>query len=197
MERHPHRGWRFAGRCGHEVRRSYDKALTSRDSDPTLPNGSKTVRGAYSTRAYARVNGGVKARNLGGKPIEINAFGQQCEFPQEDYFGQGMNSLGQPHQLPPRRRRNRCLSALEASKLDFGSGASYLSPRVGQGTDRSLRSGDNSGPRHEHRLHQDLFVAVADGNRALIDQQSFATNAKPEVCGCRNPLRRARKCITP
>jgi hypothetical protein len=107
-------GWRFAGRCGHEVRRSYDKALTSRDSDPTLPNGSKTVRGAYSTRAYARVNGGVKARNLGGKPIEINAFGQQCEFPQEDYFGQGMNSLGQPHQLPPRRRRNRCLSALEA-----------------------------------------------------------------------------------
>jgi hypothetical protein len=30
-----------------------------------------------------------------------------------------------------------------------------------------------------------IFVAVADSNRALIEQQSFVTNAKPEARGCR------------
>jgi hypothetical protein len=135
-------GGDFPAGAGMKFGAAYDKALTSRDSDPTLPNRlDLMLRGAYSTRGYARVNGGVNARNLGGKPIDINAFGQYYEFPQEDYFGQGMDSLESD-------RTNYLLDAIETGasvhwkpyKLDFGAGASYLSPRVGQGTDSRFAS---------------------------------------------------------
>jgi hypothetical protein len=121
---------------------AYDKGLTSALPDPALPNRlDLTLRGAYSTRGYARVSADVTARNLAGKPIDVNGFGQVYEFPQEDYFGQGMDSL-------ENSRTNFLLDAIESGaavrwkpyKLDFGAGASYLSPRVGEGTDNRFAS---------------------------------------------------------
>jgi hypothetical protein len=138
-------GGDFPAGAGMKFGAAYDRALTSPDPDPTLPNRlDLVIRGAYSTRGYARVSGGVNARNLGGKPIDINAFGQYYEFPQEDYFGPGMDSLES-------NRTNYLLDMIETGgavhwrpyKLDFGAGASYLNPRLGRGTDNRFPSTDD------------------------------------------------------
>ena len=121
---------------------AFDRPLAKADADPTAPNQVALVaRGAYSTRGYARVRGGIDALNLGGRAIDVNAFGQYYEFPQEDYFGVGMGSLES-------NRTNYLLDAIETGgavhwrpyKLDFGGGASYVSPRVGSGTDSRYAS---------------------------------------------------------
>jgi len=121
---------------------AFDRPLTKADPDPTAPNQvSFVTRGAYSTRGYARVRGGLDARNLGGRAIDVTAFGQYYEFPQEDYFGVGMDSLES-------NRTNYLLDMIETGgevhwrpyQLDFGAGASYLSPRVGSGTDSRYAS---------------------------------------------------------
>src|SRR5262245_8434952 len=135
-------GGDFPAGAGMKFGVAYDKGLTTAIPDPTLPNRvDLSLRGAYSTRGYARVSAAVNARNLGGKPIDVNAFGQVYEFPQEDYFGQGIDSL-------EANRTNFLLDATETGgavhwrpyKLDFVAGASYLSPRVGQGTDSRFAS---------------------------------------------------------
>jgi outer membrane protein assembly factor BamA len=135
-------GGDFPAGAGMKFGVAYDKGLTSALPDPALPNRlDLTLRGAYSTRGYARVSADVTARNLAGKPIDVNGFGQVYEFPQEDYFGQGMDSL-------ENNRTNFLLDAIESGaavrwkpyKLDFGAGASYLSPRVGEGTDNRFAS---------------------------------------------------------
>src|SRR5262245_33974100 len=114
-------GGDFPAGAGMKFGVAYDKALTSPDPDPTLPNRvDVAIRGAYSTRGYARIRGGVNTRNLGGKPIDAEAFGQFYEFPQEDYFGIGMDSLES-------NRTNYLLDAIETGgavhwrpyKLDF------------------------------------------------------------------------------
>ena len=121
---------------------AFDKPLTKADPDPTTPNKVAFVaRGAYSTRGYARVSAGIDTLNLGGRAIDVNAFGQYYEFPQEDYFGVGMDSLES-------NRTNYLIDVVETGgavhwrpyKLDFGGGASYLSPRVGSGTDSRFAS---------------------------------------------------------
>jgi outer membrane protein assembly factor BamA len=135
-------GGDFPAGAGMKFGVAFDKTLTSADADPEFPNQvGLTARGAYSTRGYARVSAGVNARNLGGEPIDIGVFGQYTEFPQEDYFGVGMDSLESA-------RTNYLLDTVETggtvhwrpSKLEFGAGASYVSPRVGQGTDTRFPS---------------------------------------------------------
>ena len=60
-------GGDFPAGAGLKFGIGYDKALTSADPDPLLPNRvDLTARGAYSTRGYARLSAGVNARNLGG-----------------------------------------------------------------------------------------------------------------------------------
>ena len=135
-------GGDFPAGAGLKFGVGFDKALTSADPDPTLPNRvDLTVRGAYSTRGYTRLRTGINARNLGGAPIDVDAFGQYYEFPQEDFFGFGMDSLESA-------RTNYLLDAIETggavrwrpSRLEFGAGASYLSPRIGSGTDSRFPS---------------------------------------------------------
>jgi hypothetical protein len=135
-------GGDFPAGAGMKFGVGYDKGLTTSIPDPAFPNRiDLTLRGAYSTRGYARVSAAVNARHIGGQPIDVNAFGQVYEFPQEDYFGQGMDSLED-------NRTNFLLDAIETGgtvhwkpyKLDVGAGASYLSPRVGQGTDSRFAS---------------------------------------------------------
>jgi hypothetical protein len=135
-------GGDFPAGAGMKFGAAYDKGLTTSDPDPGVANRiDLALRGAYSTRGYTRVSGAVNARNLGGAPIDVNVFGQFYEFPQEDYFGLGIDSLED-------NRTNFLLDAIESGgavhwrpyKLDFGAGASYLSPRIGQGTDSRFAS---------------------------------------------------------
>jgi hypothetical protein len=135
-------GGDFPAGAGMKFGVAFDKPLTKADPDSSTANKVALVaRGAYSTRGYARVSAAVDTLNLGGRAIDINAFGQYYEFPQEDYFGVGMDSLES-------NRTNYLIDASEAGgtvhwrpyKLDFGGGASYLSPRVGSGTDSRFSS---------------------------------------------------------
>ena len=92
----------------------------------------------------------MTARNIGGSHVDIGASGQYYEFPQEDFFGIGMDSLES-------NRTNYRLEAYESgvtvrwkpSRLQFGGGVAYLSPRIGRGTDSRTPS---SGRSLHHRL---------------------------------------------
>ena len=141
----PSRGWNgihlagggFPAGAGLKFGIGYDKALGSSDPDPLTANRlDLTTRAAYSTRGYARVGGGVNARNLGGSRVDLGVSGQFYEFPQEDFFGLGMDSL-------EGNRTNYLLDALEGgvtvrwnpAQFQFGGGVSYFGPRIGKGTD--------------------------------------------------------------
>ena len=138
-------GGDFPAGAGLKFGIGYDKALTSADPDPLLPNRLElTARGAYSTNGYARVSAGVDARNLGGLPVDLGVIGQYYEFPQEEFFGLGMDSLES-------NRTNYLLDAREAgvtvrwkpSRLQFGGGVAYFRPQVGRGTDTLFPSTDD------------------------------------------------------
>lgn len=136
-------GGSFPAGAGMKFGIGFDKSLTSADPDPELPNRvDVTARAAYSTRGYMRTSAGLNLRNLGGAPVDVSIMGQYYEFPQEDFFGLGPNSLEE-------NRTDYLLDSVEtgaslrwrpAKIFDFGVGGWYLSPRVGQGTDSRFPS---------------------------------------------------------
>ena len=137
-------GGDFPAGAGIKFGVGFDKGLRSNDSDPTLPNRlDVTARAAYSTRGYARLGAGIAARNLGGSRVSVEGFGQLYEFPQEDFFGFGPDSLESA-------RTNYLLDATEAgaavswkpSLFDISAAAAYFGPRVGRGTDGRFPSTD-------------------------------------------------------
>ena len=177
------KGFRIAGGdfpagAGMKFGLAFDKSLTTVDPDPDAPNRlALATRGAYSTRGYKRVNAAIDARNLGGRAVDVNVFGTHYEFPQEDYFGPGMESLES-------NRTNYLLEATEAgatvrwrvARLDFGGGASYLQPRVGSGTDsRDPSTEDVFGPATAPGLgsHTDFVKAEASAAFDWRDNPSY------------------------
>jgi hypothetical protein len=136
-------GGDFPAGAGMKFGVGFDKALTSDDADPNLPNRADiTARAAYSTRGYMRVSAGLNLRNLGGAPIDVNVLGQYYEFPQEDFFGIGPDSLDS-------NRTNYLLDSAEAGAAvrwrpakvwDFGAGGWFLTPSIGRGTDTRFPS---------------------------------------------------------
>ena len=149
----PVRGWKgihFAGGdfpagAGLKFGIGYDKPLSSAHVDPRVRNiVDLEAVGAYSTNGYARLRLGVDARNLGGSSVEVSASSQYYEFPQEDFFGLGMDSLES-------NRTNYLLDAIESgvavrwkpSRLELGGGVAYFSPSVGRGTDSLYPSADD------------------------------------------------------
>jgi len=135
-------GGDFPAGAGTKFGIGYDRALTSPDPDPDLPNRVDiSARAAYSTMGYARLRGGLNARNLGGVPLDVSGFSQYYEFPQEDFFGFGIDSLKS-------ERTNYLLDATESGGsmrwrpffLDLSAGGSYISPRIGHGTDKRFVS---------------------------------------------------------
>jgi hypothetical protein len=93
--------------------------------------------GAYSTRGYSRGAAGVNLYRLGGAPLDVRVRAQHYEFPQEDFFGLGQDSLES-------NRTSYLLRSTEASAavawqasrfIEIGGGVSYLKPRIGSGTD--------------------------------------------------------------
>jgi hypothetical protein len=73
----------------------------------------------------------VNARNRGRSRLDVGASGQFYEFPEEDFFGLGMDSVES-------NRTNYLLDAIESgvavrwkpSRLQFGGGVAYFSPCV-------------------------------------------------------------------
>jgi Omp85 superfamily domain len=138
-------GGDFPAGAGLKFGVGYDKPLTSADPDSRIANRfDVTARGAYSTQGYARLSAGVNARNLGGSHVDVDVSGQYYEFPQEDFFGPGMDSQES-------NRTNYRLDAVESgiairwkpSRLQLGGGVAYFSPRIGQGTDSRFPSTDD------------------------------------------------------
>ena len=97
---------------------------------------------ATSTRGYKRAGASLAFRQLGGAPVDLSVHGGAYEYPQEDFFGLGVNS----------RRENRSnyqLSGAEGGAdmlwrpgggVEVDGGVWYLSPRVDSGTDHRMPS---------------------------------------------------------
>jgi hypothetical protein len=92
---------------------------------------------AYSTRGYTRLAASWGVRNVGGASVDVRLIGDYHEFPQEDFFGLGRNSL----------RSNRTDYLLESrdvgaeatwrplKRVNVTGGVWSLNPIVGRGTD--------------------------------------------------------------
>jgi hypothetical protein len=136
-------GGSFPAGAGWKFGIGFDKGLNVSDPDPRLPNRiDVSARAAYSTRGYARLSGAIGFRNIGGRPIEIAVHSQYYEFPQEDFFGIGPDTLDE-------NRTNYLIDSVEtgatvgwrpAPRVLVGVGASYLTPSVGHGTDSRFPS---------------------------------------------------------
>jgi hypothetical protein len=92
---------------------------------------------AYSTRGYSRGSAGLNIYRLGGRALDVRTRVQHYEFPQEDFFGIGQDSLES-------NRTTYLLRSSEASAdvqwkpgnlFEIGGGFAYLTPQIGTGTD--------------------------------------------------------------
>jgi len=135
-------GGDFPGGAGLKVGVGFDRALGSSDPDSSRPNRIDiTARAAYSTRGYTRLSAGLNLRNLGGAPVDVTMSSQYYEFPQEDFFGFGRTSQKAD-------RTDYLLDSVDTgvavrwrpALLDIGGGLSYLTPRIGRGTDSRFPS---------------------------------------------------------
>jgi hypothetical protein len=95
------------------------------------------VEAAYSTRGYQQLSGHLEFRNLGGSFFNLGLRGKYFEWPEEDFFGLGIDAREAD-------RSNYLLRQLEAGadfwaepirRLRIGGGTYYLSPSVGSGRD--------------------------------------------------------------
>ena len=135
-------GGDFPAGAGFKFGVGFDRAIGSSDPDPRLPNRiDVTARAAYSTRGYTRLSAGLNLRNLGGAPVDVTMSSQYYEFPQEDFFGLGRTSQKS-------NRTDYLLDSVDTgvavrwrpALLDIGGGLSYLTPRIGRGTDSRFPS---------------------------------------------------------
>lgn len=104
----------------------------------TYPNRMDLrVEAAYTTRSYQQLSAGLEFRNIGGSFFNLGLRGKYFEWPQEDFFGIGIDAQ-------ERDRTNYLQRQLEAGadfwlepirRLRIGGGTYYLSPSVGSGRD--------------------------------------------------------------
>ena len=104
----------------------------------TYPNRiDLRVEAAYSTRSYQQLSAGLDFRNIAGSIFNLGLRGKYFEWPQEDFFGIGIDAQ-------EKDRSNYLLRQLEAGadfwlepirRLRIGGGTYYLSPSVGSGRD--------------------------------------------------------------
>ena len=129
-------GGRFPAGAGTAAGVAFNRAPTSR----------LTIDGhaASSTRGYRRASAGFTMQPIGGAPLDLRVGGQYYEHPQEDFFGLGPESV-------KTARSNYLLEATEANAelrwrpakwIDLAGGMSFISPRVGEGTDSRYPSTD-------------------------------------------------------
>jgi len=104
------------------------------------------VVAATSSRGYARGSIALDVRQLGDAPVDLAVRAQMYEFPEQDFFGIGIDS-------DVDARSNYLLSNAEAGAdvtwrlrpdLAVHAGLTYLSPRVGAGGDSRMPSTDEA-----------------------------------------------------
>jgi len=117
---------------------THDLGPTRPAADLNRPNRVevKTVA-AYSMRGYSRGSAGLNIYRVGGAPLDVRVGATSYEFPQQDFFGLGQDSL-EANRTNYLLRSTDASAALEwrpARLLEIGGGFSYLTPRIGAGTD--------------------------------------------------------------
>src|SRR5262245_14451179 len=88
--------------------------------------------GAYSTHHYFRGSAAIDIHHLGGGPFDLRFGGQHYEYPEEDFFGFGQDSL-------KNNRTDYLLRSTEAGTelkwtprlFDIAGGVAYLDPTIG------------------------------------------------------------------
>ena len=122
-----------------------DRAVGSRYEEPDRPNRVDVSAVAASSNAgYRQVGGELTLLNLGGGPLNAAVRGQYYEYPQEDFFGLGPQSV----------EENRTSFLVESAEvgadvwwqptegLRVGGSVSYLDPSIGSGTDTRFPSAE-------------------------------------------------------
>lgn len=122
---------------------THDLGPTRPAADPNRQNRAELDGvAAYSTRGYSRGAAGLNLHRLGGAALDVRVRAQHYEYPQEDFFGFGQDSLED-------NRTNYLLRSTDVGAevqwrtlklLDFAGGVSYLKPTVGRGTDTRFPS---------------------------------------------------------
>jgi hypothetical protein len=115
------------------------------DVDPAVERPNESIIDAVaarSTRGYTRLAGSWGVRNIGGAPVDVRLIGDYHEFPQEDFFGLGPNSLKS-------NRTNYRLDSRDvgaeatwrpAKLIGITGGFWSLEPTIDSGTDRRFPS---------------------------------------------------------
>jgi len=150
---------------------THDLGANRPAADPNRPNRMEIqTLAAYSTRGYSRGSAGFNIYRLGGTALDVRTRVQHYEFPQEDFFGLGQDSLES-------NRTNYLLRSSEASAevqwkpgnlFEFGGGFAYLTPQIGTGTDSRYPTTDQifnpaSLPGYEKQpdfMRSDASVAI-------------------------------------
>ena len=120
-----------------------DLAMGSPYAEADLPNRVEVRAIAASSNAgYRQVGGELVFHRLGGGPFSAALRGQYYEFPQEDFFGLGPQSVEQ-------NRTSFLVESTEVGadvwwtpveRLRAGGSVSYLNPSIGSGTDNRYPS---------------------------------------------------------
>jgi hypothetical protein len=127
----------FPAGAGMTAAVGFDRTFPRHGDDSLEPNRVHVSGlGAYSRRGYKRASGGLSVHDVGGSRLDIDAFGQYYEYPEEDFFGFGIDSIEDA-------RSNYLLEAVEAggavhwrpSKFTFSAGAAFWRPETASGED--------------------------------------------------------------
>ena len=114
-------------------------------SDPERPNRVEVdTLAAYSTMGYYRGAAGLNIYHLGGAPFGLRVRAQHYEYPQEDFFGFGQDSL-EDNRTSYLLRSTEGSAALQwkpVRLIDVGGGVSYLRPEIGSGKDDRFPSAE-------------------------------------------------------
>ena len=100
------------------------------------------VWGGASLKGYWAGEARVRFPNLGGGRFLAEGYGRRSEYPQEDYFGLGPDSLRSAQ--ADFQLRAHTIGARAAMRVapvvSIGGGLEYYEPRVSDGTDKALVS---------------------------------------------------------
>jgi hypothetical protein len=92
---------------------------------------------AYGTRGYRQLHADLAVTNLADRPLELRLRGQAFEYPEEDYFGPGIDAAEADRSAYLLRgvETDATLLWRPVRGLELTTGGGYARPRTGAGTD--------------------------------------------------------------